>query len=222
MLKAARAFAPDTIVHLGDLADFFSISAHSKDPSRRANLADEVRAVRAMRRQLDNLGAKTKLFIEGNHEFRLQRYLQDKAPELFEFVTTDQLLELSANDWKFTPYRESTRLGKLRLTHDVGTTGKYSTARALDTFQHSVAVGHNHAMQYHVAGDATGKYQVGAQFGWLGDLARVDYMHKVKVCRTWSLGFGVGHHEVKTGIVYVVPIPIVGYTCCINGKVFRA
>jgi predicted phosphodiesterase len=222
MMKAARQFKPQTIVHLGDLGDFYAVSSHSKDPSRALHLKDEIKGVRKLREQLDNLGADRKEFICGNHENRLERYLQDKAPELFGLVTVDDLLKLTENGWRVTPYRQSTKLGKLHLTHDVGTAGKYSTARALETYQHSVAIGHHHAIQYNVAGDATGSYQVGAQFGWLGDLNAVDYMHKVRVSRTWALGFGIGYHEVETGIVFIVPVPIVKYRCCVEGRVYSA
>lgn len=222
VLNAARGFKPHTLLHLGDLADFYAVSSHSKDPSRTLSLKDEIEVVRELRSDLDSLGAKRKVFIEGNHEDRLKRYLQDKAPELFGLVSSDELLELSKNGWEFYPYREYAKVGKVYFTHDTGQGGKYSTARALETFQHSVGVAHHHAMQYFVAGDATGKYQVGAQFGWLGDLSKVDYMHRVKVCRSWALGFGIGYHDTKTGVVFLVPVPIVNYTACIEGHIYRA
>jgi hypothetical protein len=177
--------------------------------------------VRDLRTQLDDLGAKRKVFIEGNHEDRLRRYLADKAPELFGLVSTDDLLALTKNGWEFYPYRESAKVGKLYITHDTGAGGKYATARALETFQHSVVIGHHHAMQYQVNGDATGKYQVGAQFGCLADLAKIDYMHRVRVARSWSLGFGTGIHDLGSGIVHLTPHPIVRYTTCLNGEVIR-
>lgn len=222
MLEAAQGFKPHTIVHIGDFADFYKISSHSKDPSRTLRFKQEIAATRERRAELDALGAKRRVFCEGNHCDRLRRYLAEKAPELFEFVSTDELLELTKNGWEFYPYREVAKVGKLNITHDVGGGGKYSTARALDVFQHSVVIGHHHAMQYHVAGDATGGYQVGAQFGWLGDIKAVDYMSKVKVQRTWSLGFGVGYHHVPSGIVHLVPCPIVKYSVVVEGRRYAA
>lgn len=222
VMEVGGWFKPDILVHLGDLADFYKVSAHSKDPDRTLSFRDEVEQTRSLRAEMDALKAARKIFIEGNHEDRLTRYLADKAPELFGFVTTDSLLELTANGWEFVPYRQSAKIGKLHLTHDVGSGGKYSTARALETFQHSVAIGHHHAVQYQVAGDATGNYQVGAQFGWLGDINKVDYMHRVKVCRLWSLGFGVGYLHPPTGIVHVVPVPIVKYSAVVEGRRFTA
>jgi predicted phosphodiesterase len=221
MLTVAKQFKPEVIVHLGDFGDFYSISSHSKDPSRVDKLAEEIKVVREMRTELDNLKPKRKIFIEGNHEDRLHRYLQDKAPELFGLVDTDDLLELTKNGWEFTPYRHSTKIGKLYLTHDVGVSGKYTTQRSLDTFQHSVVVAHHHQIQYVVSGDATGEYCVGAQFGWLGDPDKADYMQQVKIKTSWAPGFGIGYHAVQSGIVYLVPVPLVNNTCCVEGKVYK-
>ena len=218
MLKAARQFKPQIIVCLGDLADFYSVSSHSKDPSRVHQLRDELKEVRRLRRDLDRLGASRRIFLEGNHEHRLRRYLEDKAPELFGMFDTQSLLQLG--DWEFVPYRESAKVGKVWFTHDVGGSGKHTTARALETFQHSVSLGHHHQMQYVVQGDATGKHQVGAQFGWLGDAKQADYMHAVKARRSWSLGFGVGYKE-PSGVIHLQPCPIVNYAVVVAGRLIR-
>src|SRR5207342_301771 len=119
-----------------------------------------------LRGDLDRLGAKRKVFIEGNHEDRIRRFVEEN-PALYGRLTTDSELELTANGWEFTPYKQHARVGKVYFTHDTGNSGKYTTARALDAFQHSVAIGHHHSIQFAVEGDATGKYRVGAQFGWL-------------------------------------------------------
>lgn len=221
MLKAARAFKPQVIVHQGDLADFYAISSHSKDPRRASQLKEELREVRKLRADLDRLGAKRKIFIEGNHEDRLRRYLEEKAPELFGMFDTDSLLQLTDHGWEFVPYKSHARVGKLYFTHDTGNSGKYTTARALDAFQHSVAIGHHHATQYAVEGDATGKYRVGAQFGWLGDAKQVDYLQRIKALRNWTLGFGIGYRDTKTNVVFLTPCPIVNYTVCIEGRIYR-
>jgi predicted phosphodiesterase len=222
MMKVARKFKPDTIVHIGDLADCYIISAHSKSPTRANQLDAELEGARRLRAQLDRLGASRKIFVEGNHEDRIRRYLQDKAPALFSLVDTDKLLGLTENNWEFCPYKESARVGKVYFTHDTGQSGKYTVARALDTFQSSVVIGHHHQMQYRVEGDATGKHRVGAQFGWLGSVKDVDYLHRVKARRNWSLGFGLGYHDRASGYVHLVPVPLVGYTACVEGRIYRA
>lgn len=218
MMNAATAFKPDTIVVQGDLADFYAVSNYSKDPARAGRLDVEVAECNTLLDELDSLGAGKKIFIGGNHEDRLERYLKDKAPELFAFVDVSRLFHLSDRGWEYVPYKSSTKIGKLNITHDVGSAGRYNAFRALDIFQHPVATGHTHRMSYVVEGNATGESAVSAQFGWLGDFSKVDYMHRVKALREWALGFGIGYFNPKSDYVYLVPVPIVGYTCILEGN----
>lgn len=220
VMDVGRGFRPDVVVHMGDLADCYSLSTHSKDPARAYNWKSEREVCRRLRSEMDSLGASRKVFIEGNHSDRLRRYLIEKAPELYDHAAIDEELQLSQNGWEFVPYKSHAKVGKVYFTHDTGQGGKYSTARALETFQHSVVIGHHHAIQYFVHGDATGQHQVGAQFGWLGDPEKVDYMHSIKVKRNWALGFGIGYHDLRTGYVYLVPVPIVAGTACVEGVVY--
>jgi hypothetical protein len=222
VMEVGKAFKPDVLLHIGDLADFYKVSSHSKDPTRGKSFKQEVEECKRLREEMDDLGARRKIFVEGNHEDRLRRQLAEKFPELYEFIDTDSLLKLTENDWEFYPYREHAKIGKVYFTHDVGGGGKFSTSRAIETFQHSVGIGHHHSIQFMVAGDATGKYQVGVQFGWLGDKSKIDYLSRAKVARLWAPGFGVGYHHVPTGIVHLVPVAIVGYTACVEGRLFRA
>lgn len=220
VMRVGKDLKPEIIIVMGDFADCYSISSYSHDPSRATNLQNEVFDVRAGLRELSGLKAKRKIFIEGNHEDRLRRYLQDKAPQLFGMVSTESLLELPKDKWEFVPYKSDIRIGKVYFTHDVGNTGKYSTQRALDVYQHSVVIGHSHRMGYIVDGNAKGEMKVGAQFGWLGDRSAVDYTHKVAVNTNWPLGFGIGYLDKSTEMVYLTPVPIVNYTCVVNGKLY--
>lgn len=221
MLKVLRKWKPDGIVHMGDLADFYKVSSHSKDPKRETTFAQEIDVSRALRRDLDRLEPKHKKFIEGNHEDRLTRYIADKCPELVEFVSVDGLLQLKENGWELTKYRDYTNVGKLSLTHDTGQGGKYTAARAAETFQASVAIGHHHAMQYFVTGDARGHRKLGVSFGWLGDADAADYMHRVKARTLWTLGFGLGYLDTRTRAVHVAPIPIVNHRVVVDGRVYE-
>jgi predicted phosphodiesterase len=222
MLKVAKDLKPKHIVIIGDFVDMFSVSSHSKDPARAGQLVKEVAAGEAALDELDELKAKNKIYLGGNHEDRLQRYLQDKAPELFGIVNIPKLLQLKRRGWRYIDYKHDTRLGKLWLTHDIGTAGRYAGYKALDTYQHSVITGHTHRLSYIVEGNATGEVKLSAQFGWLGDAQSVDYMSRVKVLKDWALGFGVGYLDPKTGLVYMQPIPIIGgYSACVNGKLYR-
>jgi predicted phosphodiesterase len=224
MLQVGKAIKPKRLVVIGDLADFYAVSSHSKSLDRTLSMDEEIADVNKGLDELDALGAKHKEFIAGNHEDRLTRYLQDRAPELFKVVGIPQLFKLEDRGWNYTPYRSDVEIGKVHFTHDVGASGRNAAFRALDTYQHSVITGHTHRMQFLVEGNATGEVKLSAQFGWLGDKTKVDYMHRAKVYKDWALGFGVGYFNPATGVFYMVPVPIIEvggeYTAMVNGKLF--
>ena len=222
-INVMEEFKPDTIVCLGDLADFYKVSSFSKDPSRIYSFKNEVEDCNVGLDELDSLGATRKIFIAGNHEDRLTRYLQSEAPELFGLVDIPTLFKLDLREWEYIPYKSHIKIGKLYATHDVGTVGRYSLFRAADTFQHPVVVAHTHRFGMIVEGDATGKHFVASQFGWLGDVEKVDYMHKIKARREWALGFGIGYMR-PNGLIHLTPIPILnssGYSCMVEGKLYE-
>jgi predicted phosphodiesterase len=220
LYKVARDFKPDVIITLGDYADFYAVSSHSKDPRRALNLEFEVEAVNEELDKLDSLGAKEKIFIAGNHEDRLERYLMDKAPELFNIVKIPELFKLRQRGWKYVPYKNDYQIGKLNLTHDCGSAGRNAVFNAASVYQHNIAIGHTHRLCYSIEGNAKGVAHVSASFGWLGDARKADYMHKVKANRDWALGFGIGYLNPSSGTVYINPVPIVQYTCVVEGKLY--
>jgi predicted phosphodiesterase len=222
MLQVARALKPKHIISNGDFLDCYSISSHSKDPARVGKLKQEIEDGKRGLDDLDALGATNKIFVAGNHSDRLRRYLEEKAPELFGLCDIPGLLGLTKRGWGYVPYKAHTKIGKLFITHDVGSAGRFSTHKALDTYQHSVTTGHSHRLCYVVEGNAVGEYKLSAQFGWMGDINKVDYMNRATARKNWALGFGVGYLDPDTGIVYLTPVPIVRGTCVVNGVLYRA
>lgn len=217
MLKAAQHFKPDTIVVLGDFADFYSVSSHDKSPRRAALLEDELEAVGKGLEMLGQLGASKKHFVSGNHEDRLDRYLMKHAPALWGMCNVRDVLKLKDRGWTFTPYKEHLKLGKLHITHDAGKAGLYAHYDAQRAFEGNVILGHTHRLGYAVVGNAQGKPHVGAMLGWLGDVSKVDYMHRIRALRDWAHGFGVGY-QTPDGAVHVQPVPIVNRSVVVDGR----
>lgn len=222
MLRAARDLEPEWIVVIGDFMDFYAVSAHPKNPQMATQLKMEIREGNKLLDRVDELGAKEKIYIAGNHCDRVERYLRNKAPELMEITDVPSMLKLEQRGWTYVPYKKHARVGHIYFTHDVGVAGRYSVYKALDTYFSSVITGHAHRLAYIVEGDATGGQRVSAQFGWLGDVEQVDYMAEAKAKKDWAQGFGIGYHNPATDIVYLTPVPIVERTCCVNGKLYQA
>lgn len=220
LIKVATAEKFDTVVILGDFCDFYQVSFHAKSPDRVMRFKDELRQAAKLLRELEGCGFKRKIYIHGNHEYRLTRYLCDKAPELYELVVKQDLLGLASHGWEEVAYKDDIRIGRVYVTHDVGRAGIYSTRQSMHDYMDNVVIGHNHRMDYHVGGNAKGVAHVGASFGWLGDVSKVDYMHALKARSNWALGFGTAYIR-GNGFAYLTPHPIISYTCVVNGRLYK-
>jgi predicted phosphodiesterase len=86
-LSAAVAYCkkrkPDVLLINGDLADFYTISRHQKDPSKR-DLEQEITLVREGLAWLRHeFGKRCRIVLKlGNHEERWQHWLWNAAPEI--------------------------------------------------------------------------------------------------------------------------------------------
>jgi len=221
MLAAARRFRPDTIVVLGDFVDCFTVSQHRKDPRRGTQLEDEIDSAKEGRAELDALGAKRKVFIQGNHETALYRYLCDRAPALLDSVHIEQLLGLPQNGWEFVKHGTSFRIGDLYVTHDVnGTAGANAHEKAARTHMRSCIVGHTHRIGYKVFGNTHGERFLALHVGWLGSPLEATYSHDAEKSANWAHGFGIGW-KLASGRVIVQPVPIVDRAAVVDGAVVR-
>ncbi len=231
MEKVALGIGVNKVICGGDAADFYAVSTHNKDPKRRDTFFDEVKVTNRLLRRIEGwlhagrmqpiwLGPQLE-FLMGNHEFRLDRYIQERAPEMDGIVSADGLLGLSENGWKVTAYKDHTTAGKLYITHDIGKAGASAVKDAMNSYQDNIVINHLHRIIYLVEGNAKGTPHVAACFGWLGDVTKVDYMHRVKANRDWALGFGIGYLRAN-GFVYLQPVPIIDYTAVVEGRLFTA
>lgn len=100
--------APDILVHLGDLVDFYSISRFERDPTRRLLLQDEIESGAASLGQLDQtVSSKArKILFRGNHELRLDKYIHSHAPALagLERLKVPSLLGLKSLGWEYVDH----------------------------------------------------------------------------------------------------------------------
>lgn len=222
IIQVGRKMKPHGILILGDFLDFYPISFHSKDPKRRGDLHVELLEANRHLDELDSLRAKDKRYQEGNHEFRLQRFIQEKAPELHTLIpTVPEALGLTKRGWQFTPYKSNGRIGHFRYTHDVGASGAYAHYKAGQAFQKSNGTGHTHRAGLHYFGTIEGETKVSGMFGWGGNKEAADYANETQK-KDWVLAFGWGHSDPRTGIMYVNLIPLVDYSCVVDGNYFFA
>jgi len=193
MLEVAKDARPDEIVILGDYADFYAVNFHGKNPDKNYLLLDEIDAVTARLRELRQLFPDARIvFLEGNHEYRLARYIAANCRELFGILSVPQLLNLAAYGIDFVPYGPNQKhyvLGsKLIARHEPLGGGVHCAYQSVVKAQHSVIFGHTHRIQEHQIVSIAGENYRGISAGWLGD-KDAEVMGYVKNHHQWALGF---------------------------------
>jgi predicted phosphodiesterase len=217
MMKLAREYRPDTVVHLGDLADCLTVSAHDKDPRRGTQFEDEAKVVRERREELEGFGAQRNVICLGNHEYRLRRYLMQQAPALMSSVGIEAQLGLDNGRWRIVPYREHGRIGKLHLTHDANYHGANAVRQMAVAFNASVAFGHTHRMGLSYFGDVAGKRHVSVNLGCLCKIEEATFAPAIQRM-TWQHGFGVAS-MLPNGRFWIQLLPIVDRRVVMGEKV---
>jgi len=155
---------PDKIVLMGDMVDMYAISSFSREPIRVLKLQDELDKTRGVLEQIDSLSDANIIYLEGNHERRLQRYLR-LHPEICNLDNLKLEHLLGLDGWSI---KQDHTEGNLIYTHGkyISKHSAYSVRRELEAraYQSSIIVGHTHRQgacfvtgsKYTVAGWETG------------------------------------------------------------------
>jgi hypothetical protein len=214
------------ILILGDYADIYNLTGHGKDAGVVNSLVNEIDDVNEGLDELDFLFPKSKkVYLQGNHEYRFERYINSKCPELFGITQFDHLIKIpQRTNWKYINYgpNQSYKVldSKLTARHEpLASSAKATASKALC----SLVYGHIHRIEEsHLVG-LDGTNHVCFSVGWLGDKRNDKIFGYVKSHHQWQLGFGLAYVDEKTGYFYHQKIHILDdYTCVVNGKKFVA
>lgn len=220
-LGVGGEFKPHRVIVMGDFWDGYCISRHRKNPNRNRMLEVEIKAANKALDQLEALKADHCHFIQGNHEESLERYLMDRAPELFNIVTVPGLFNLKARGWTYTPYRDHLKIGRVHYTHDVENAGARAHETAEADYQGNIVIGHTHRASITYSGNVKGDRHVAIMGGWLGDRKMAEYLHKAKKTRHWQHAVTCGYRE-PNGTTHFQLLPIIAGKACLNGRLIKA
>jgi len=219
LLDVARDFRPDEVVYLGDWWDCYSVSSYDKDPEKNfASLKDELLQGLDILHQVEKVSRANRfVFLQGNHEYRIDRYLNTYASKLHNILPVREILQLPKS-YTFYPYGQENhyRCGKLILTHG-SLTNKHAAASMVAKYGHSVMFGHTHKIQEYQVRTITGECHRGINIGWLGDPKRAaEYVANVA---DWSNGFALGYFN-KRGHFWTQIVHIINGHAVVNGKLY--
>lgn len=164
---------PESIVQIGDWGNLDSISFHTKGKpllNEGMRLSDDINSMKEAFtltfQPMDELNSRLSkhkqkqykpdvYWLNGNHEDRTWRYIQDK-PELAGFVPTHDFVGAAERGFNVVPFRGHVYIDGVAFTHaplapskNVTLSGEFICARATRGYQNSVVFGHVHHRSIH-------------------------------------------------------------------------
>lgn len=205
ILRFITELKPFGVVLNGDIVDCYEISDFSKDPKTTASLAVEIKTAGKLMLDLSK-SINRGIWIGGNHEDRLRRYLWKNAPAVArldgeDFASKFKVLHYG---FEYLEYGEAFHLGKLMVTHGdlVSKHSAYTAKLNFEKYGTSVLTGHTHRLGIYYRRDVHGVHAA-YENGCLCKLTPeyVSYPN-------WQQGFSVVHVDTATGFFNVQQIPI--------------
>ena len=166
-----KCFKPHGICFVGDFHDCYNASRFSKHPDKMfSSLDDEIESGIDLRNHIvNNSRTKNVIFIEGNHEHRIQKYIWDNAGLISNYITPKTILKIPKT-WKYVPYGQSgyVQINQLIVTHG-SRHNKNVASSMLDFFKCSVLFAHTHRYQVACSRQFLGGPIFSYNIGWLGN-----------------------------------------------------
>lgn len=212
-----KEFKPDEIILLGDFMDVESLSSWDYDKKRPMEGRRFKKEIALANKELDYLQKHTKkiTYLEGNHEDRINRYL-DKNPEMEGMIEIQEQLELKERGIKWEKMNDLYKLGNMYFTHGMYT-NIHNAKKHLQAFGCNITYGHQHGTQTAMQNMKMQEPHMAYALGTLGDKAP-DFMKNRPA--NWINQFAVFYWDNKTGLFNMYPINVIKNKFMWNGKVY--
>lgn len=156
----------------------------------------------------------------GNHDIRIFKYLDKKAPDYVDAVTPNVLWGLDdlGITWRHYDLPPFERFAGIHVHHGATTTTTgLAVKNDIETYNISLVRGHDHrGGVVYKSYPMKGMSLAGMGTGHLCDPE--GYGLKYTINPAWEKGFGIAY--VVDGKAHLQFIPIRDYTCVVDGKVF--
>jgi len=212
-------FKPDETILLGDFADVSALSAWDLDKKRLMEGRRFKLEMNKVNEELDYVQKYSKkvTYLEGNHEFRVGRYL-DKNPEMEGLIEIETMLNLDKRNIDYKPMNELYKLGNMYFTHGMWI-NKYHANAHLTRLGCNICYGHGHRPQ---TDSMNMKMQIPHAAYGLGCLCdkAPDYLKGRP--SNWTNQFAVMYSDTKTGNYNMYPINIIKGSFIFGGKKYKS
>jgi len=211
---------PDYLIYNGDVNDFYQVSVFAKDPTRLGSLQSDIDVTTNMFKRHDALLPNTKkIFVEGTHENRWFKYLQQQAPAVSALHgnTISELYKLADFDIDYVPFERGVLINHIFLVLHGDIVSAHSSYTAKRHYEKHGGCGmcnHTHRGGSYYKRDRFGVW------GWWENfcLCRLDpdWVQNPD----WVQGFSLVHFDNKDRF-WVEQIPIINSMFIYGGKVYK-
>lgn len=218
-IKVIKAFKPDTVIHIGDLLDFYGFSRFdNKDPRKMGRLQQELDEGHSLLKEWRKHFNGDFFLLRGNHEYRLTKYINNNAPELHELPSL-KLQSLLKLDEIGVKYVESGRMdfNGLLVKHGdlVRNKSGYTAFGEMEKSGISGISGHTHRL------GQIYRTNRGGMYNWTesGCLCTLDPDYLEGATPDWQQGLSYGYFTKDRNKRFEVhTLPFINNKAVIEGK----
>lgn len=208
---------PEIVVLLGDVVDMYAVSRFDKDAERANRLQDELDSAHEVLKQIREAAPKATIkYCEGNHEFRLTKYLR-RNQELHDLRSLKIPALLRLKELNIEYVDEWCWKDTFLFTHG-NKVVKYSAQKELNSRGVSGMSGHVHRVQSYSVSDYNGT-RAWYSCGHLCDEGAAEYTETSHP--DWQQGFGVVYFSKKSKRFHAEVVQLVHNSFMYSGKVYE-
>jgi len=159
-VDALKKESIDTLLLNGDVADFYQVSRHQRDPKNRRFSVELQAVIEGLEWLRHEFRKKRIIYKYGNHEERWDHFIWNRAPEIYDLanVRIDELTQCKRLGIETVGDQRPIMLGKLPVLHghELGKSIFSPVNPARGAFlrtHHTVLVGHSHQTSSHADTD---------------------------------------------------------------------
>lgn len=116
-INYVKDIKPDKIILGGDIIDFYKISKFTKNPKEK-NILEEINLTKKFLKDLrNNFPDSEIIYLEGNHEQRITKFILDNAKELYEILENILQEKLRLDELNIKYQEGAFKIGKLWFLH---------------------------------------------------------------------------------------------------------
>jgi len=223
-LQIVLHYRPHTAVILGDFICCDAVASYKKASWREADLRLESEVISANKgldywdRVFKKAGVKRKVFLEGNHESRLTRWLVNNAFNLGDMLKIENLLKLKERKYEYISLaKQPLQMGKADIMHGYYVNVYHASKMVKETGRNCI-YGHTHDYQAYISSHLPKDLPKIAMS--CGCLCKFDQHYIGQRPTKWVHGVGIMEY-LPDGFFTAVFLPIIGYRCIFQGKVFK-